>query len=107
MNLTHPLVLFSIAAAAVVAVVVMQFPDKPDRAEITERTLPEQRRPLLEAIEVEGTRTIGEDQTITTIRIPDAQLRHNRHFDRYCVVYEHHAYRSVHVVCDRSMSVAD
>lgn len=108
MNLAHPVVLFSIAAAAVLALFGMRFTSPtPAPAELTgPRNLPELRQPLLPALEIEGTRTIGEQQTVTTIRIPDPQLRHNRHFDRYCVIYEHTEYRSVSVICDGSLSVS-
>src|SRR5690606_27939735 len=68
--------------------------------------LPEQRAPLLEALEIEGVRHIDQHQTLTTIRVPNPQFRHSRHFDRYCIVYEHDLYKSVHVICDAALNVS-
>lgn len=94
----------TVAIVAMIAINHFEMPAPRETADPPK--LPEQRAPLLDALDVEGVRQIGEHQTITSLRIPDAQLRYNRHFDRYCLIYEHQLYRSVHVICDAGLNVS-
>lgn len=90
--------LLLVAVAGVVWLKGCHDPGGPRRAashEWVERALP----PLLDRIQVEGTRTIGEHQTITVIRVPDPALLGTHVLDQHCLIYEHHIHRTSQMVC--------
>ena len=65
------------------------------------RKFAEPPKPLIELLRVEGRREIAPNQTVTVLRIPDGKVPNVSALDKHCLIYEHHDFRSVHVICDR------
>lgn len=56
-------------------------------------------RPLLDRMQIEGTREVAPGQSITVLRIQDEMLPEERWLDRHCMIYEHAAFRIAQFVC--------